>query len=646
MFLPVNNEEVKERGWDRVDFVLVCGDAYVDHPSFGHAIISRVLEKNGYKVGILAQPDWRTPEAFKVFGRPRLGFLISPGNIDSMVNRYTAAKKPRSTDVYSPGGRAEMRPNRPTIVYTNMIRRAYKNMPIIIGGLESSLRRFAHYDYWDDRVRASVLVDSGADLLIYGMGERPIVEIADAMNNGININDITFVRGTCYLSEEPDGAEVIASFEEVAEDKRKYAKAFMRQYEEQDPIRGKRLAQRHGKTWVVQNSPQPPLSQEEMDAVYALPYMRTYHPMYEKMGGVPAITEIKNSITSVRGCFGACNFCALTFHQGRIIQARSHESIINEAKAITEEPDFKGYINDVGGPTANFRQPACNKQPTKGACVNKMCLYPKRCDNLLVSHKDYLELLRKLRALPKVKKVFIRSGLRYDYLLYDKDDTFFRELVQHHISGQLKVAPEHISSRVLDKMGKPPREVYDRFVLKYKQLNESMGKEQYIVPYLMSSHPGSDIYAAIELAEYLHNNHITPEQVQDFYPTPGTLSTCMYYTGLDPRDMQEVYVPRTPHEKAMQRALLQYKNPKNYNLVYEALVSAGREDLIGNSSKCLIRPRVTADSRKMNQRKKPTRSDNVNGKQRRGSTNRSGKPDKSPATKSKASNKKRGRGRG
>lgn len=597
-FLPMSVEEVQALGWDRPDFCLVCGDAYVDHPSFGPAIIGRTLERHGYKVAVIAQPDWRTLDDFKRFGRPRLGFLVSPGNIDSMVCHYTASKKPRHDDAYTPGGRAGKRPDRPAIVYTNKIRQSFRRMPIVIGGLEASLRRFAHYDYWDDKVRRSILVDSGADLLIYGMGERPIVEIADAMNAGIPIRDIRNVRGTCYLAEEgsalPEGI-VLDSYETVRQDKIAYCRAFMHEQEECDGLRGATLIQPHGKAFVVANPPQPPLSTEEMDATYALPYQRAPHPSYTEH--IPAIDEVEFSITSCRGCFGACSFCALTYHQGRTIQVRSHASILQEAEAMTHSPHFKGYIHDVGGPTANFRQPSCRKQLTQGVCKRRQCLHP-RCPNLEVSHKDYRILLKKLRQVPGVKKVFIRSGLRYDYIMYDKDPSFFRELVEHHVSGQLKVAPEHINGTVLNLMGKPSRQLYDRFVQRYKSLNEDLGKAQYIVPYFMSSHPGSDLHAAIELAQYLKASGQRPEQVQDFYPTPGTLSTTMFYTGLDPRTLQPVYVPRDPKEKQLQRALLQFYMPQNAALVRQALRQADREDLIGYGLDCLVRPEGSHLSRR------------------------------------------------
>ena len=592
-FLPVTKEEMLQRGWDRPDFVYVCGDAYVDHSSFGAAIICRVLEKHGYRVCFIAQPDWRSTEDFTRFGEPRLAFLVSAGNIDSMVNHYTVAKKPRSTDSYSSGGKAGMRPDRATIVYCNRIREAYKHSAIVIGGIEASLRRLSHYDYWDNKVRRSILLDSGADLLLYGMGEHQIVEMADALDSGIPIGELTFLKGSVYKTRDRErigDCLWLPSFEEVSTDKDKYAESFMIQYKNTDFVTAKTLAEEYREGIVVQNPPSPPLGQDELDDVYALPYMRTYHPMYEKMGGVPAINEIKFSLSANRGCFGSCSFCAISFHQGRIVTSRSDESLIKEAEVMTGEKDFKGYIHDVGGPTANFMRPACDKQLKAGACVDRQCLFPEKCPNLVVDHKRYLKLLRKLRELPKVKKVFIRSGIRYDYLIYDKDETFFRELCKHHISGQLRVAPEHVSDRVLEKMGKPGRDVYDRFVKKFEEINKKYGLDQYCVPYLMSSHPGSDLRAAVELAEYLRDIGHMPEQVQDFYPTPGTLSTCMYYTEKDPRTVKKVYVPKNPHEKAMQRALMQYRVPSNYDLVKEALIKAGREDLIGYSHHCLIRP--------------------------------------------------------
>ena len=593
-FLPISQEDMKERGIDQLDFVYVCGDAYVDHPSFGHAIISRVLEAHGYTVGIIAQPDWKDDASISILGTPRLAFLVSGGNMDSMVNHYSVSKKRREMDSFTPGGVMGKRPDYATVVYCNLIRHTYKDTPIIIGGIEASLRRLAHYDYWSNKVKRSILLDSGADLITYGMGERSIVEVADALASGIAVKDITFIDGTVYKTKDPSiavDAITLPSYDEIKADKRTFAQSFYKQYVNTDPFVAKRLIEPYEHVYVVQNPPQKPLSVEEMDATYALPYMRTYHPSYEALGGVPAIREIKFSLASNRGCYGGCNFCALTFHQGRIIQARSHESIIEEAKKIIADPEFKGYIHDVGGPTANFRKPACSKQLTKGACPNKQCLFPTPCKNLEVDHSDYIALLRKLRALPGVKKVFIRSGIRFDYLVYDKDKTFLRELCEHHVSGQLKVAPEHISNEVLSKLGKPSVEVYNRFCEEYKKMNQKLGKEQYLVPYLMSSHPGSTLKEAIELAEYLRDLGYMPEQVQDFYPTPSTISTCMYYTGLDPATLEPVYIANNPHEKAMQRALIQYRNPKNYDLVYEALMKAGRQDLIGFDSKCLIRPR-------------------------------------------------------
>ncbi|MDD6037895.1 MAG: YgiQ family radical SAM protein [bacterium] len=598
-FLPVTKEDCDKRGWNQLDFVYVIGDAYVDHPSFGPAIISRLLESHGYKVGIIPQPDWKDETSIRVFGEPRLGFLVSGGNMDSMVNHYSVSKKRRDTDAYTPGGEMGKRPDYAVVVYGNLIRRTYKHTPIIIGGIEASLRRLGHYDYWSNKVRRSILLDSGADLISYGMGEHSIIEIADALNSGIAVRDITFIDGTVYKTRDcelPKQAQALKlpSFEEIRTSKEAYAKSFYIQYCNTDHFVAKVLYETYDeKLFVVQNRPAKPLTQEEMDRVYALPYMRTYHPMYEAAGGIPAIREVKFSLISNRGCFGGCNFCALTFHQGRTIQTRSHASIVEEAKMLTYEPDFKGYIHDVGGPTANFRHPSCEKQMTKGVCPNKQCLFPKPCNNLVADHKDYISLLRKLRELPGVKKVFIRSGIRFDYVLADPDESFLRELCEHHVSGQLKVAPEHISQKVLDKLGKPSADVYKRFVERYYRMNEKIGKKQYLVPYLMSSHPGATLTEAIELAEYLRDIHYMPEQVQDFYPTPSTISTCMYYTGLDPRDMTPVYTATNPHEKAMQRALMQYRNPKNYDLVKEALERAGRTDLIGFGPKCLIRPRTS-----------------------------------------------------
>ena len=583
-----------ERNIEQLDFVFVTGDAYVDHPSFGPAIISRVLEHHGYSVGFISQPDWKDDTSIQALGQPRLAFLVCAGNMDSMVNHYYVSKKHRQSDAYTPGGVIGKRPDRATIVYGNLIRKSYKHVPIIIGGIEASLRRMAHYDYWSDSLRRSILLDSQADLISYGMGEKSMVEIADALAAGIAVSDITFIPGTVYKTKDIDGIYeplLLPDYDTMKGDPIQYAKSFKMQYDNTDPFTGKALVEPYENVYVVQNPPQPPLTTEEMDEVYSLPYMRTYHPSYEEQGGVPAIAEIKFSLTSNRGCFGGCNFCALTFHQGRTVQVRSHASILEEAKLLTEDPDFKGYIHDVGGPTANFRKPSCRKQLQYGVCKNKQCLFPKVCQNCEVDHRDYLELLRKLRALPKVKKVFVRSGIRFDYLMADQDDTFFRELIEHHISGQLKVAPEHISDAVLKRMGKPENKVYEGFVKKYYKLNEKVGKKQFLVPYLMSSHPGSTLKEAIELAEYLRDIGYMPEQVQDFYPTPSTMSTVMYFTGIDPRDMKPVYICRNPHEKAMQRALIQYRNPDNYDLVKEALIKGGREDLIGFDKKCLIRPR-------------------------------------------------------
>lgn len=594
-FLPISQKELAEKNIKQLDFVYIIGDAYVDHPSFGHAIISRILEAHGYTVGIISQPDWKDEKSITILGEPRLAFLISAGNMDSMVNHYFVSKKHRPKDAYTPGGEPYKRPDHATVVYGNLIRRTFKNTPIIIGGIEASLRRLAHYDYWSDSLKRSILLDSGADLISYGMGETSIVEIADALNSGILVSDITFIKGTVYKTKSLDHLYdylLLPSYEAMKKEPVEYAKSFQIQYDNTDPFTGKILAEAYPNgTYVVQNTPCAPLTMEEMDHIYSLPYMRTYHPSYESAGGVPAIAEIKFSLISNRGCFGGCSFCALTFHQGRTVQVRSHESIIEEAKLITKEKDFKGYIHDVGGPTANFRHPSCEKQLTKGVCKNRQCLFPKPCKNLYVDHKDYLSLLRKLRKLPGIKKVFVRSGIRFDYMLADKDDTFFKELVEHHISGQLKVAPEHICDTVLSKMGKPENAVYEAFLEKYKRLNKQMGKNQFVVPYLMSSHPGSTIKEAVALAEYLRDLGYMPEQVQDFYPTPSTISTVMYYTGVDPRNLKPVYVVKNPHEKALQRALIQYRNPNNHDLVLEALKLAGREDLIGFDKKCLIRPR-------------------------------------------------------
>ena len=594
-FLPISRADMKRRGWEQCDFVYVIGDAYVDHPTFGHAIISRVLEDAGYKVGIISQPDWKNPESILALGEPRLAFLVMGGNMDSMVNHYSVSKRRRRTDAFTPGGCLGKRPDHAAVVYCNLIRRSFPHKPVIVGGIEASLRRLAHYDYWSDSLKRSLLLDSQADLLLYGMGERSIVEVAEALDSGLDISDITYIRGSVYKTRSLESvydALTLPSYEALCADRRTYAESFYKQYCNTDPFIAKRLAEPYEKEgcWVIQNPPQEPLTTEEMDHVYALPYMRTYHPSYEKAGGVPAIEEVKFSLTSNRGCFGGCSFCALTFHQGRIVQTRSHEAIIDEAKQVIQAPDFKGYIHDVGGPTANFRHPSCQKQLTKGVCPNRQCLFPTPCKNLQVDHRDYLELLRKLRALPGVKKVFIRSGIRFDYLLCDKDDTFLKEMVKHHISGQLKVAPEHVADPVLKMMGKPPNAVYQKFIAKYQRLNEKLGMKQYVVPYLMSSHPGSTLKEAVKLAEYLRDLGYMPEQVQDFYPTPSTISTVMYYTGLDPRTMEPVYVPTNPHEKAMQRALIQYRDPKNYALVREALEKAGRQDLIGFGKECLIRP--------------------------------------------------------
>ena len=594
-FLPITREEMKERGWDQVDFVYVSGDAYVDHPSFGHAIITRLLESRGYRVGIIAQPDWRKPESVQVFGEPRLGFLVSAGNMDSMVNHYSVSKKRRKTDAYTPGGEMGKRPDYACVVYGNLIRQTYKKTPIILGGIEASLRRMAHYDYWSDKLKRSVLLDSGADVISYGMGEHSIIELAESLDEGIPDEDITYIDGTVVKTKSLYSiydAEILPSFEDLKADKMNYARSFYTQYLNTDAFNGKRLVEPYSDhLYVVQNPPAAPLTQMEMDDVYSLPYQRTYHPSYEAKGGVPAIKEIKFSLISNRGCFGGCSFCALTFHQGRIVQVRSHESLIEEAKEITKDKDFKGYIHDVGGPTANFRHPSCKKQMEHGVCKTRQCLFPSPCKNLDADHRDYVSLLRKLRDIPKVKKVFIRSGIRFDYLLADKKQEFLRELCEYHVSGQLKVAPEHVAGPVLSLMGKPEHKVYEEFTRQFYKMNEKIGKEQYLVPYLMSSHPGSTLKEAVELAEYCRDLGYMPEQVQDFYPTPSTLSTCMYYTGVDPRTMQKVYVPKSPHEKAMQRALIQYRNPELYDLVIEALHKAGRSDLIGFGPKCLVRPR-------------------------------------------------------
>lgn len=633
-FLPISKADMEERGWEQCDFIIVTGDAYVDHHSFGTAVISRVLEHAGYKVGIIAQPDWHSTNDFMRLGRPRLAFLVNAGNMDSMVNHYTVSKRVREKDLYSPGGKMGLRPDRATIVYCNKIREAYKNINICIGGVEASLRRFAHYDYWADKVRKSILTDSGADLLIYGMSEKQIVEVAHYLNEGFDAKYIRHVPGTCYLADSLDEIYeehiVIPSYKEVSTDKIKYCEAFKITYQEQDPIRGRTIVQDQGDKFLVVNKPEVILNRKELDAVYDLPFTKEYHPSYEAMGGIPALEEVKFSIVGSRGCFGNCSFCAITFHQGRAVQSRSKESIVKEAKEMTEMKDFKGYIHDVGGPTANFRKPACKHQLTIGACKTKQCLSPGVCKNMEVDHKEFIDVLRSVRSLPKIKKVFVRSGIRYDYVMADKDDTFFKELVEHHVSGQLKVAPEHVSEKVLKHMGKPAGRTYEDFRQKFFRITEKLGKKQYIIPYLMSSHPGSTLNEAIELAEYLRDIKYQPEQVQDFYPTPGTLSTTIFYTGLDPITMKPVYVPKSKEEKAMQRALLQFSNPKNYNIVYDALMKAGREDLIGNGPKCLIkskeqrykeahglvRPKSKGNSRSKNSSRK-------NGKQMdKGSTNR------------------------
>ncbi|WP_346867674.1 MULTISPECIES: YgiQ family radical SAM protein [unclassified Clostridium] len=590
-FLPISREDMKKNHISQLDFIIITGDAYIDHPSFGTAIIGRLLESEGFSVGIIAQPSWDSCEDFKKLGEPKYGFLINSGNIDSMVNHYTVAKKKRHDDLYSPGGKGGYRPNRAVIVYSNRAREAYKNTPIIIGGIEASLRRFAHYDYWDDKIRKSIILDSKADLLIYGMGENPIVEIANLLRYGKPINHITSVRGTSYVSNKLDKLKdyiLLPSFDEIISDKKAYANSYFLSSREQDSVWGKPLVEPYGDRFVVQNPPQKPLSTKEMDRVYNLPYTRTYHPIYEEAGGIPALKEVKFSITSHRGCYGSCSFCALTYHQGRVIQNRSQDSIVSEAKLLTEDKDFKGYIHDIGGPTANFRQRACKKQIEHGVCKDRQCMFPTPCKNLIVDHTEYLSLLKKVRTLPKVKKVFIRSGIRYDYLIYDKNPKFFNELCEYHISGQLKVAPEHISDKVLCEMGKPSKEVYERFITKYHAINKKLGKKQFVVPYLMSSHPGSDLNAAIELGQYIKSMGHMPEQVQDFYPTPGSLSTTIYYTGINPFTNKKVYVTKCQKEKNMQRALLQFGNPENHNLVKSALISCHREDLIGNGKNCLI----------------------------------------------------------
>ncbi len=613
-FMPICREDLKKRGIQQLDFVYVLGDAYIDHPSFGAAIIGRVLEHNGYTVGILSQPDYKNPDSILDLGIPRLGFLVSSGNMDSMVNHYYVSKKRRTKDAYTPGGKVGKRPDRAVIVYCNMIRKHCKDIPIIVGGIEASLRRLAHYDYWSDSFRRSILLESGADLVSYGMGEKSIVEIADALNAGIAVKDITYVRGTVYkrkvLTEELQDAVFLPEYEEMLADKSQYGKSFLVQSENADALNGKTLIEKYSeRCYIIQNPPAYPLTEAEMDAVYQLPYMRAVHPSYEALGGVAAIEEVKFSLTSNRGCFGACNFCSLAFHQGRIVQVRSHDSLIKEAEQIVNMPDFKGYIHDVGGPTANFRHTACKNQLRNGACKNKKCLFPTACKNLDADHSDYIALLRKLRGLKKVKKVFVRSGVRFDYAMADSTDAFLKELIAHHVSGQLKVAPEHVSDKVLDKMGKPRHDVYKKFVAKYEKINKDLGKKQFLVPYFMSSHPGCTLKDAVTLAEYIRDTGYIPEQVQDYYPTPSTLSTVMYYTEIDPRDGKAVYVAKNPHEKALQRALIQYSVPENYELVKEALIKCGRQDLIGFEERCLIRPRKLAKEKK--------RKENNNGRKRK-----------------------------
>ncbi len=600
-FLPVSKEDMKKRGWEQLDFVYISGDGYVDHPSFGHAIICRQLERFGYKVGIIAQPDFHSVEDFKKLGKPRLGFLISAGNVDSMVNHYSVFKKRRKTDYYTPGGVAGKRPDRACIVYTARVKEAYKDVPVILGGIEASLRRFAHYDYWDNKLRRSLLLDSKADIISYGMGERSMIEIAEALDSGIDVRDITWIRGTVVRKKSIDDEDtvILPSFDEMKKDKLKFAESFKIQYMNNEAQDSVPLAEQYDKNlYVVQNPPQPVLSREELDEVYAMPFMREYHPMYEKDGGIPALKEVKFSLTSVRGCYGGCAFCALTYHQGRIVQSRSIESIVREAEELTKKPDFKGYINDVGGPTANFRRPSCKKQLEKGTCKHKDCLYPEPCKNLDTDHREYMELLKKLRKIPGVKKVFVRSGVRFDYALADKNDDFLNELCRYHVSGILKVAPEHVSDHVLRLMRKPRNEVFQKFVKKYKDINEKYGMNQFMIPYFISSHPGCRLEDAVELAEYLNHNRFVPDQVQDFYPTPGTLSTCMYYTGVDPLTGERVYIPDSIEEKKMQRALLHFNKPENYELVYKALVKAKRTDLIGFGPDKLIKPRKLSADKK------------------------------------------------
>lgn len=645
-FLPITKEEMYKQGWDYVDFVFVTGDSYVDHPSFGISILTRILEAKGYRVAILSQPNWHNDSDFKQYGKPRLGFMVTSGNIDSMVAHYTAAKKKRSDDAYTAGGKAGNRPDRAVIVYSQIIKKIYPDTPVIIGGLEASLRRFAHYDYWDDAVRPSILFDSNADILVYGMGENQTIEIANRLSKGCSVKDLYDIRGICYAVKTqdyiPTAAAECPSYEIVKENKKEYAIACRKQMEEQDAVRGKKIIQRHGKYILVQNQPMPPLTQPELDWVYSLPYQRMYHPSYESLGGVPGIQEVEFSITHNRGCFGACNFCSIAFHQGRVVTTRSQESVIKEAKSLVENPRFKGYIHDVGGPTANFRQPSCTVQEKVGMCKSKKCLAPKPCKNLQVDHNEYLSLLRKFREIKGIKKVFIRSGIRFDYMMEDEKDEFFTELVKHHVSGQLKVAPEHCSATVLDKMGKPHIETYKKFSDKFYKITKQVGKEQYLVPYLMSSHPGSTLKDAVELALFLKKEHIRPEQVQDFYPTPGTVSTCMFYTGIDPYTMEEVYVPTSSKEKAMQRALLQYFNPKNKETVVKALLAAGRPDLIGTGKNCLVTPPAGFNLQQNNKKI----SSGKNGKKGKPNSNKNSKysrPNSNNKTKSKNSKSYKGR---
>ncbi len=621
-FLPINQTEMKQRGWEQADFVYICGDAYVDHPSFGAAIITRLLEDAGYKVAFIAQPDWNKEESIAVCGEPRLAFIVSAGNMDSMINHYTSFKKRRHQDAYTPGGGFSGRPNRSVIVYSNLIRKTFKKTPILIGGIEASLRRMAHYDYWSDKVKRSILLDSGADLLMYGMGEHSVLEIAEALDAGIPVHEITYVRGTVFKCRDLENLageyELLPSYDEIIASKEVFAQSYYRQYVNTDAITAKTLVEPYKKTeYIVQNPPSLPLTQKEMDHVYELPYMRAWHPSYDALGGVPAFKEVKFSLTSCRGCFGGCSFCALTFHQGRRIQARSQESILKEARLLTKDPDFKGYIHDVGGPTADFRHTACQKQIKYGVCTEKQCLFPKPCANVDANHSDYISLLRKLRAIPGVKKVFIRSGIRFDYVLAEKNGKFLEELCKYHVSGQLKVAPEHICDTVLSLMGKPSNRVYEQFQNAYKKMNQRIGMKQYLVPYLMSSHPGSRLKEAIALAEYIRDLGYMPEQVQDFYPSPGTISTCMYYTGIDPRNQKPVYVPVTLKEKQMQKALIQYRNPENYAMVKEALIRGGREDLIGFGPHCLIPPRKTEKKRAPVRKEKTTHDSFEKGKTRK-----------------------------